>query len=101
MYHRRLALALSLIVATSAGAQSVQSQSDKEHSHRYAKSAFEYAKVDCPTIVDARYANDNEGGHLVECLSADGKTISRYRVTSGGNMFAVPNIVLLSTKSSS
>lgn len=97
----RLALAAVFTAATSAGAQTVQSQSDKEHSHGYAKHAFEYAKVECPTIVDARYANDAEGGHLVECLSADKKTVSRYRVTSGGNMFAVPKIVLLSTKPAS
>lgn len=98
---RRLALAFVLIGTTSAGAQTVQSQSEKEHSHRYAKMSFEYAKVECPTIVDARYANDKEGGHLVECLSADGKTISRYRITSGGDMFAVPKIALLSTKPAS
>lgn len=100
MFHC-FALAIALIVATSAGAQTVQSQSEKEHSHGYAKYAFEYAKVECPTIVDARYANDAEGGHLVECLSADKKTILRYRVTSGGNMFAVPKISLLSTKPAS
>lgn len=93
------ALAALLLVGTGAiAAQPDKQLSPKEHATWFANYAFNYAKKECNLITaDPAPESDKDGGTIAQCLSKDGKEISKYRINLGSTMFDVPKIELIST----
>lgn len=88
-----------ILVCASVGtalAQSAPKPHDpKEHATWFAKYAFKSAEREC-NLLNAE-PDEDRVGTIAECLSKDGKEVSKYRINMGDNMFAVTKIVLIST----